>query len=129
MAEQERMQERSSHVTQAYQQLTSPHTRAAHLMTLRGKPMTETASQEIVGTEFLMQIMEIREAVENVMAGSDDELKALLQENEARIADTCREFEQALDHGNLDNALQQTARLQYWNRVSETIKEKMESFE
>eukprot|EP00977_Amphora_coffeiformis_P005969 scaffold1271_cov167-Amphora_coffeaeformis.AAC.4 len=127
--EQDEMRDKSSAVTQAYQELTSPHTRAAHLMALRGKPMDETLSQSVVGMEFLMQVMEVREEVENVEPGSDEGLRPLLAENEKRIAETCHDLENAHEIGDLDRALQLTARLQYWNRVTETIREKMESIE
>lgn len=125
--DQDSMQEKSSAVTQAYQELLSPHTRAAHIMALRGKPMTETLSQQVVGMDFLMEIMEIREVVDNVADGSDQELHKLLAENEHRLDATCEELEKALKHGDLDDALKHTARLQYWNRVIETIREKMEN--
>ena len=127
--EQEDMREKSSAVTQAYQELSSAHSRATHLMMLRGKPMTETLSQELVGMEFLMQVMEIREAVDDIADGRDEALRPLHDENDERIAETCRLLEEALESGDLDAALQQTARLQYWNRVEETIREKIESYE
>lgn len=127
--EQDIMQEKSSAVTQAYQEVTAPHTRAAHLMALRGKPMTETLSQQVVGMDFLMQVMEVREEIENLSAGSDPELGALLEQNSQRMQETCQAFEEALDKNDLDAALKYTARLQYWNRVTETIREKMDSFE
>lgn len=89
--------------------------------------MTEDLSQQVVGMEFLMLVMEIREAVD--AATGDDELQPLLDENYERMAETSRELERGLETGDLDYALQQTARLQYWNRVSETIREKMENVE
>lgn len=127
--EQEEMGDKSSAVTQAYQELTSPHTRASHLMAVRGKPMNETLSQEAVGMDFLMQVMEIREEVDSVETGSDEALRNLLASNEQKIAETCTELETAHESGDLDRALQLTAQLQYWNRVTETIREKMENVE
>lgn len=129
LLEQELMREKSSAVTRAYQELTAAHTRAAHLMALRGKPMTESLSQQVVGMDFLMQVMEIREEIESIAAGSDQELRTLLEQNGERIEETCRAFEEALGQRDLDAALKHTARLQYWNRVTETIREKMDSFE
>lgn len=129
LTDQEEMQRQSSAVTQAYQELTAPHTRAAHLMALRGKPMDETMSQQVVGMDFLLQIMEIREAVDNVKDGSDEELRILLKENEERLDAESTELEDSLEKGDLDEALKYTARLQYWNRVIQTIRGKMDSFE
>lgn len=127
--QQELMREKSSAVTQAYQELTSDHTRAAHLMALRGKPMTESISQQVVGMDFLMQVMEIREEIEDISTGSDFELRMLLEQNEERMKETCRAFQEALEQDDLESALKYTARLQYWNRVTETIREKMDSME
>lgn len=127
--EQEKMREKSSAVTQAYHELTAAHTRAAHLMTLRGKPMTESISQQVVGMDFLMQVMEIREEIEDINSGSDFELRKLLEQNDERMKETCRSFQEALEQEDLESALKYTARLQYWNRVTETIREKMDSLE
>jgi molecular chaperone HscB len=124
-ADQEAMQEKSSAVTRAYQELMAPHTRAAHLMALRGKPMDETMSQQVVGMDFLMEIMEIREAVDRVKRDNEKELFQLLKENEKRLEEVSKALDDSLEQGDLDSALQQTARLQYWNRVIETIREKM----
>jgi molecular chaperone HscB len=126
ITDQEEMQEKSSAVTQAYQELIEPHTRAAHLMALLGKPMDETMSQQVVGMEFLMEIMEIREAVDNVKDGNDEELRILLKQNEERFDAESLELEDSLEKGDLDAALRHTARLQYWNRVIETIRGKMD---
>lgn len=121
----------SADISRAYEELAAPHTRAAHLMALRGRPVTESLSQSVVGTEFLLQIMEIRERVDELASGGgsddDDDFRPLLQENDDRIAETCRELENALEKNDLDRALEMTARLQYWNRVTETIRGKMQS--
>ena len=127
--EQEIMREKSSAVTQAYQELTAAHTRAAHLMTLRGKPMTESISQQVVGMDFLMQVMAIREEIDDISTGSDFELRLLLEQNDERMKETCRAFQEALEQEDLESALKYAARLQYWNRVTETIREKMDSLE
>jgi molecular chaperone HscB len=124
--EQAELLEKCSAVTRAYEELTATHTRAAHLMALLGKPMTESLSQKAVGMEFLMSVMEIREAIDDVSAGSDELLRPFLDENTRRTEATSLALEDALEKEDLDLALQLTARLQYWNRVSETIREKME---
>jgi HSCB C-terminal oligomerisation domain/DnaJ domain len=152
-------EDRASMITAAYDRLVKPHTRATHLLELlQGRPRTMHQEQEattsssstnsldetgsdLLGMDFLMTIMELREAVDN----TDDEeaLRKLLQDNEQRMADTSRELamvfetvamETTKDDKNqqhqtllllLDKAKQLTAHLQYWYRIQESIREKL----
>lgn len=123
--DQEELEQQASAVTRAYQTLKQPHTRAVHLLDVVGHPTEEAASGELVGGEFLMEIMEIREEIQATLG--DEALRKLLHENQARIDETCVELAEAFDENDLDKALELTARLQYWNRIDETIREKMDS--
>jgi hypothetical protein len=84
-----------------------------------------------------MEVMEIRQAIDQVADGSDTELAPLLQENAERIQVTSRQLEEAWDaidnnnnndknNDNLARARKLTAHLQYWHRVAVTIRDKME---
>jgi len=124
--EQEELEQKASAVARAYDTLKRPHERATHLLEILGNPMEEASTGELVGTEFLMSIMEIRDAIEYTQA--DDELKGFLKENEKQIQDNNEELAKAFEERDLKKALELTARLQYLNRVDETIKGKMESY-
>jgi molecular chaperone HscB len=118
-------------VTDAYDTLKRPHLRATHLLQVLGHPMDEDAavgSMQLVGDAFLMEIMRIREDIENA-ATDDAALKPLLDQNLQRIEETCHKLDVAFEAQNMPEALQLTAQLQYWNRIDETLREAMDSLE
>lgn len=132
------LEERASQITHAYQVLKLPHTRALHSLELIGSPIEEhTSSARLVGPEFLMEIMEFRESIDRLPAayeGADDEslqdLHALLDYAQERIQHILEGLDQALFQPgdsvtDADQALKLTAQLQYWNRIEETIREKL----
>jgi molecular chaperone HscB len=121
--DQNALEARASAVTRAYDTLKSPHSRSVHLLEVLGRPLEEAVSGELVGNEFLMDVMELREDVDRTAPGS---LEPLLQENLVRVDETIQELVAAFAEESLDHALELTARLQYWNRIHETIREKME---
>jgi len=107
-------------VTRGYSILKDPHSRALHLLELVDIPMEDTASGEIVGQEFLIEIMELREQVDSTTTG----LESMREENDVRIQETCEAIGAAFDMGNYEDATRLTAVLQYWNRLSEEIDKK-----
>jgi DnaJ-domain-containing protein 1 len=68
--------------------------------------------------------MELREMVEDA-TGDDSKLKQLLQENKKRMDKTLKELSDAFQNSNFNDAIRLTATLQYWNRIHETIEEKI----
>jgi DnaJ-domain-containing protein 1 len=78
-----------------------------------------------VGHVFLMEIMEVRESVDNTTG--DDALRPLLLENQKQIEETSELLSRAFENTNIEKALELTAQLQYFTRVDETIREKMKS--
>lgn len=121
------LEHKASIVTRAYDTLKDPHTRAVHLLEVLGKPLSEVASGELVGSEFLMHIMEIRESIQ--YCRDDRLLKSLLKGNQMRVDQTCDELSRAFESHNYDKALEETARLQYWHRIDETIREKINNID
>lgn len=122
--------EQASQVTHAFATLKEPHTRASHLLQIQGYPVEEeTSGSNLVGAEFLMEVMEIRQEIEE--SDTPKTLQRLWDENEVRIAQACDELSRILDtdsHSDRDfpEAQRLTAMLQYWVRVQETLREKME---
>jgi molecular chaperone HscB len=125
--EQDSFERLAAAVTLAYDTLKNPHTRATHLLEVLGRPMEEGSTGELVGNEFLMEIMEVRETLDSTTG--DDALRPLLLDNQKRIEETSALLAQAfdIDPPDLERALKLTARLQYWNRIDETLREKMKS--
>ena len=82
---------------------------------------------------LLMEVMELREAIEE--ANGDEALQELLDDNKARMDDVYKELTHAFSTSNkdgtartpdLDRALECTVMMQYYNRIDETIREKMD---
>ena len=113
----------ASRVTNAYQILNKPHTRAIHLLELVGSPLDETSQTNLVGTEFLMEIMEIREDVDRI---DPKNMKPIWEETNARIHHCIDELSTAFDECDYKQAMQFTSQLQYWYRIQTAIYEKME---
>jgi len=145
-------------ITHAYQTLKVPHTRALHWLELHGCPLLEDGPkrsernddepeddanpQELVGMEFLMEIMEWREAIED--AGSDQpKLEAIAEETrilqtkcETALKDLLVEDDVGVDvdvdvdvdgaiakKATFSDARQLTAQLQYWHKLETTLKD------
>merc|ERR1719215_20200 len=114
----------ASAVTHAYSVISKPHLRAMHLLELKGMPLDENDGGDLVGGEFLMEVMMIRETIDD--ANDDKELKQLLEENQERIYACCVALDDAFQNKENELAKRLAAKLQYWNRVEGIIKEKMD---
>lgn len=121
--EREEAERISTQVTSAYQLLKNPHTRATHLLELLGSPLDETSKGNLVGAEFLMEIMELREDINHTPSTN---LEPIYTETKQRIESLCKDLSEAFEENDLGNAMELSAKLQYWYRVEETIYEKME---
>jgi molecular chaperone HscB len=129
---QEALSLQATNVNQSYQILQKSTTRATHLLQLLGKvgeTFDESSLRDVMGQQsgntLLMQVMEIREAIEE--AGADQEaLKALQKENNQRIDNVCAQLASAFEAQQLDKAVELTVKLQYYNRIEETIRRSLE---
>ena len=113
----------ASHVTNAYNVLSKPHERAVHMLELLDRPLEEATGSELVGSEFLMEMMELREDIAS--AADQEVLVKMMQVNQARVEGLCAKLADAFDATDLASALKLTAELQYLNRVDETLREKI----
>lgn len=104
--------------------------RATHLLELLGMPIEETAGMELVGGEFLMEVMEVREELEELSqmqfegaaeAGDSSRRAQLRQENDSRVAALTAELADAFGRPDLEQARMLTARLQYLQRIEDEI--------
>lgn len=78
--------------------------------------------------EFLMMVMELREAIDS---SPPEKMEALMQEIQNNIQQVLDELEIAFD-GNesktdLERARKLSAQLQYWHRIESTIRDKMDA--
>ena len=73
-----------------------------------------------------MEIINIREAIDECGANNDKEIRRLLKDNAERMDKVQRKLTDAFETTHdLERALKLTAELQYWNRVQETLREKV----
>ena len=126
--------EKSTNVVRAYEVLKDDYRRALHLLELNGESLEEegvSVSGNIVGMEILMLVMEVREMVDAILEKdkrSDEEkqkLQLLLEENNQRTSDTIMALMDAFESKDLAQAKRLVATLQYWNKINETIIDKI----
>ena len=108
----------SMRVNEAYKTLQDPLKRAQYLLSLRGIDV-EDESAKLEESELLMEVMEAREAVEEV--GSEEQLVEIREENNQRIDESVGILSQAFGDGDLQRAAQEAVRLRYWVNIEESI--------
>ncbi|KAF2400506.1 Co-chaperone Hsc20 [Trichodelitschia bisporula] len=114
----------SALINTAYKTLAHPLHRAEYLLSLRGaEPLAEAAKMgDAEGdAELLMEVMEVREAVEG--ARSEDEVRGLMGENEERIKECVQGLEETFGRDDLEAAARGVVRLRYWVGVEDKLKE------
>jgi molecular chaperone HscB len=124
LPERQEVEQKASQVTHAYQLIKEPHTRATHLLELLDHPLDETSQTDLVGVEFLMHVMELREIVDN--ANNNDALQEIGKEIKGNIQPLLQELETTFDKEDYTAAMRLSAQLQYWHRLETAIQEKME---
>jgi molecular chaperone HscB len=120
----------ASDITAAYECLRHHHTRATHLMERLGRPIIDQKDNSgvmgvAISAEFLTRVMHVREIIDEANQ-QQDVLQRLHDENRQRNQSTGVELQQAIETGQFDRAAQLTAHLQYWNRIDETIRSKLD---
>lgn len=79
----------------------------------------EDESAKLEDNALLMEVMEAREAVEEV---EDEEgLVAIRAENTARVESTVGELEGAFEQSDFERAAREAVRLRYWANIEESI--------
>lgn len=123
-SEQRALASKAAALTQAVGVLRDPAQRAKHLLALRGRPLGEESTGDVLGSGFLARMLEAREAVEE--AGSEAELGRLLEENERLVQALSADLAGAFQGGDLDEATRLTGRLQYLQRIGAEIRQRQE---
>ncbi|KAF0913747.1 hypothetical protein E2562_024621 [Oryza meyeriana var. granulata] len=111
--------EQSALVIDAYRTLRKPLLRALYLLQLEGIHIDE--EKTITDPELLMEMMEIREAVNEA---SDPQTVEKIQSQIKRKLETWSiSFQEAFDKRDFDSAVKATQRMRYYERaVEETVK-------
>jgi Fe-S protein assembly co-chaperone HscB len=101
----------SMRVNEAYKTLQDPLRRARYLLSLRGIDV-EDDSAKLEENELLMEVMEAREAVEEVE--NEEQLVEIREGNNERIDASVSVLSEAFADGDMDRAAQEAVRLRYW---------------
>ncbi|KAF2480591.1 HSCB C-terminal oligomerization domain-containing protein [Neohortaea acidophila] len=109
---------RSMRLNEAYKTLQDPLRRARYLLSLRGIDVEDEAVQ-MGENELLMEVMEVREAVEE--AESEEEVAALRGVNDGRVEASVGVLERAFARGDMEGAAVEAVRLRYWMNIEESI--------
>jgi molecular chaperone HscB len=108
----------SSRVNEAYKAIQDPLKRAQYLLSLQGIDV-EDESAKLAENELLMEVMEAREAVDEVE--NEEELVSIREENNGRISKSVEVLEKAFAEGAWEQAAQEAIRLRYWMNIEESI--------
>lgn len=118
--------QQAAFVNEAYRTLKDPVARARYLLELRGTPLDDTDTA--MDPAFLMEQMELREALESVRASEDpfgtlDRIRGDIEQRERSLVE---DLAVALDHGAGDvesRAKDSVRRLQFMRRLLEETEE------
>ena len=101
-------------MNEAYTTLRNPHIRAEYLLRQNGVEIGEGA-QSITDAELIMEVMEIREAIED--SQTQEEVDGLTVTNEEQLREWCAEADEAFQAGDLDAMTRCGVRLQYYGKI------------
>ncbi|GAY32876.1 hypothetical protein CUMW_004540 [Citrus unshiu] len=119
--EREYAAEQSGRVIEAYRTLTNPLARAIYILRLEGVEVNE--DETVSEPELLMEIMEIREAVED--AADSQTLKEIQSQMQEKLIHWGNSFADAYQNRNFDEARVCIRRMTYYHRVNEEIAKKL----
>ncbi|KAK5131902.1 hypothetical protein LTR08_000490 [Meristemomyces frigidus] len=115
----------SSRINEAYKTLQDPLKQAQYLLSLQGIDV-EDESAKLEGSdsggssaELLMEVMEAREAVEEVE--DEEQLVAVRVENDGRVDESVDIMAKAFACRDWEAAAREAVRLRYWVNIRESI--------
>lgn len=105
-------------LNEAYKTIQDPLSRARYLLATRGIDV-EDESAKTEANELLMEIMEVREAVDE--AASESQVAEIKEVNDVRIAESVAILEKAFAEDDMQQAADEAIRLRYWANIEESI--------
>uniref|UniRef100_A0A7S3Y1H3 J domain-containing protein n=1 Tax=Heterosigma akashiwo TaxID=2829 RepID=A0A7S3Y1H3_HETAK len=126
--EQELSAQNSSQVNHAYQTLKDPVERVKYLLSLYGiEVLHEQSGTQEVDPMFLMQVMEMREEIEE--AKTPHKIEQLMQTNHHAIDQTLRSIKTLFDGKELTKIAEEAVKLQYYTRINAEACQKLDELE
>eukprot|EP00667_Euglena_gracilis_P022571 EG_transcript_25197 len=117
-------QDKSAFINEGYETLRNPHTRATHLLSLKGVDTTNI----VLAPEFLMEMLDVMELLSLVEHPDEAQRQQLQRQSEQFMEQqkaVLQQLEAAFEAGDLDRAAQLTGQLKFFINTTETIKEKL----
>ncbi|KAI0882853.1 Co-chaperone Hsc20 [Annulohypoxylon maeteangense] len=111
----------SARINEAYKTLSHPLLRAQYLLHLQGMDVANDETGRVEDPGLLMEVLETREAIEEVEA--EEGLEPLRVQNEARIGECEGRLEEMFGRGDWEGARGEVVRLRYWVNVRDTIRD------
>ena len=116
----------SMQANEAYETLKTPLTRARHMLALQDIHVGSEKDSVKPTHALLMEIMELREALEEV--DSAVKVETLAAQNAKTIADETAGLSASFDRKDMQQAAQQAIKLGYLLKIAEEIRLKRKSF-
>ncbi|KAI8340003.1 Co-chaperone HscB, C-terminal oligomerization domain-containing protein [Chlamydoabsidia padenii] len=107
----------SSLLNKAYHTLKDPLARAQYMLAQQGVEVNE--SESLHNPELLMDVMEVREELED--AETNDDVERIKQANDDKIEETVGQISAAFSKKDLDLAKEYSIQLQYWENIRQAI--------
>lgn len=124
-AERHRAHTASSLVSKAYNTLKDPLERATYLLHLHGVDLTDESIKHELDPELLLEVMEERERLAEAEEG--EQLKAIAEENQARMDTTLDDISIAFKNSDIVAARDAIIRLKYWSSLHHALEERQAS--
>ena len=110
----------SAYINGAYKTLLNPLLRAQYLLSLRGVDVANDETAKLEDPELLMQVLELRERVEE--AESEEDIEQMKEENETRIANSESVLDDIFkDESRTEEAKSEAIKLRYWVNIRESL--------
>eukprot|EP01132_Coremiostelium_polycephalum_P001253 gene1253-1580_t len=119
--EQSASKDLSASLNSAYKILQSPFLRAEYILNQNGYDLNNVSD---VDPEILMEVMEIREAIEE---GTKEEITQIAHENRNKMNQIVKELEQLFPQNKLKEALSKVVYLRYLTRIQEEVHKRLDT--
>ncbi|PPQ64272.1 hypothetical protein CVT24_008410 [Panaeolus cyanescens] len=117
----------SSRLNEAYQTLLRPLARAEYILERNGYPLSER--DQVDDMEFMMEIMDSRERIDEASPGDKSSISSLVEENEEHIEKTINELTELISKENWEDAKAAAIRLRYLEGIENAGKKWLENIE
>ncbi|KAF7723582.1 hypothetical protein EC973_001823 [Apophysomyces ossiformis] len=107
----------SSVINKAYHTLKNPLSRAQYILALRGLDVGE--SESLHDPELLMDVMEVREELEE--ASTESDVNRIKIQNDEKMQETIQNLSTSFANEAFDQAKEYVIQLQYWENIRHAI--------